>query len=46
MYTLLMNKFFLKVRDMQLIFVQDNGGQVTGVEVRFWGRRFDAKKIK
>ncbi len=40
------NKFFLKVRDMQLTFVRDHTGQVTGVEVTFWGRRFDAKKIK
>ncbi|MCI0389373.1 MAG: serine hydrolase, partial [Acidobacteria bacterium] len=38
--------FFLKVRDVQLTFVKDGKGQVTGLETMVRGQRIRARKIE
>jgi CubicO group peptidase (beta-lactamase class C family) len=40
------NQFFFKVRDVRLTFARDSNGQVTGLEMVYWGRRFNGRKIK
>lgn len=39
-------QFFHPVQDVQILFIKDAGGAVTGLTLRLNGREFQAKKIK
>jgi CubicO group peptidase (beta-lactamase class C family) len=38
--------FFLKVRDIEVTFVKDDKGQVTGMDAVVWGQRRSARKVR